>query len=41
LFSNDNAVNEIEIIVELDLIHKKINKQTRTLLGKHFTLPKE
>ena len=24
LFSNDNAVNEIEIIVELDLIHKKI-----------------
>ena len=41
LFNNDNVVNEIEIIVELDLIQKKINKQTRTLLGKHFTLPKE
>ena len=45
LFSNENdmndIVNEIEIIVELDLIQKKNNKQTRTLLGKHFTLPKE
>jgi hypothetical protein len=37
----NDIVNEIEIIVELDLIQKKINKQTRTLLGKHFTLPKE
>jgi hypothetical protein len=33
----DRVVEEIEIIVELDLIHNKITGQTNSLLKKYFT----
>jgi len=33
----DRVVEEIEIIVELDLIHNKITGQANSLLNKYFT----
>jgi hypothetical protein len=33
----DRVVEEIEIIVELDIIHNKITSQANSLLNKYFT----
>ena len=33
----DRVVEEIEIIVELDIIHNKITSQSNSLLNKYFT----